>query len=243
MCADGAGLDPAALAADVLAALRQRGDPARVASTRRAIPTAAEVLGVRTPELRAVVRDTGRALRAASAEEVLALAHALIDAGTLEGRQAAYEIVEGHRPASEALDRAALQRLGRGMDCWAAVDGFAVLLAGVAWREGRLRDGDVEAWLASDDRWWRRAAIVSTVPLNLPARGGTGDPARTLAICTPVVDERDDMIVKAVSWSLRTLVKQDPDAVRAFLDEHGERLAPRVRREVTAKLQTGLKNP
>ena len=47
------------------------------------------------------------------------------------------------------------------------------------------------------------------------------------------------MIVKALSWSLRTLVKQDETAARVFLAEHGERLAPRVRREVTAKLETG----
>jgi len=31
--------------------------------------------------------------------------------------------------------------------------------------------------------------------------------------------------------------------VRAFVATHGEALAARVRREVTAKLTTGLKNP
>ena len=49
------------------------------------------------------------------------------------------------------------------------------------------------------------------------------------------------MVVKALSWALRELVVRDPGAVRTFLDEHD--LAARVRREVTNKLQTGLKQP
>jgi 3-methyladenine DNA glycosylase AlkD len=50
------------------------------------------------------------------------------------------------------------------------------------------------------------------------------------------------MVVKALSWALRELSKQDPGSVRQFLRQHNGRLAPRVVREVNSKLQTGLKN-
>jgi 3-methyladenine DNA glycosylase AlkD len=53
----------------------------------------------------------------------------------------------------------------------------------------------------------------------------------------------DDTVVKALSWALRELVPHDPDAVRAFLKEYEAELAPRVKREKTNKLETGLKNP
>jgi 3-methyladenine DNA glycosylase AlkD len=99
------------------------------------------------------------------------------------------------------------------------------------------------SWAASSDRWWRRAALVSTVPLNLRAAGGTGDRDRTLAVCRLLVQDRDDMVVKALSWALRELVVWEAEAVRGFLDEHGDRVAPRVRREVLSKLDSGLKNP
>jgi hypothetical protein len=33
-------------------------------------------------------------------------------------------------------------------------------------------------------------------------------------ICSPLIDERDEMIVKALSWALRALVARDPEAVR-----------------------------
>jgi 3-methyladenine DNA glycosylase AlkD len=84
---------------------------------------------------------------------------------------------------------------------------------------------------------------VSTVALNVRSRGGTGDVPRTLAVCRLLVDDDDDMVVKAMSWALRELVVHDPDAVRAFLRAHGDALAARVKREVTNKLRTGLKNP
>ena len=51
------------------------------------------------------------------------------------------------------------------------------------------------------------------------------------------------MVVKALSWALRALVVHDLGAVQAFLEEHDEQLAARVKREVRNKLTTGLKNP
>jgi DNA alkylation repair enzyme len=73
-------------------------------------------------------------------------------------------------------------------------------------------------------------------------RGGTGDTGRTLDICQRLVADRDDMVVKALSWALRELVVWDPDVVRRFLEAHDDLLAPRVRREVRNKLDTGLKH-
>ena len=100
--------------------------------------------------------------------------------------------------------------------------------------------------MASLPHRWRRAALVATVPLNAKSRGATsatGDAIRTLAVCTRLLDDRDDMVVKAMSWALRELAKRNRRAVRTFLSAHGERLSARVRREVTNKLTTGRKSP
>jgi len=58
-----------------------------------------------------------------------------------------------------------------------------------------------------------------------------------------VLDDRDDMVVKALSWALRELAKKERRLVERYLREHGARLAPRVSREVRNKLTTGLKSP
>lgn len=155
----------------------------------------------------------------------------------------AYELVHHHAAALGSLEAKSLQDLGHDIDNWGAVDAFACYLAGPSWREQQVSDALIRRWARAPDRWWRRAALVSTVALNSKARGGSGDTVRTLMICEMLTDDRDDMVVKALSWALRELSKRDPDSVRKFLHEHEGVLALRVAREVKRKLQTGLKNP
>lgn len=192
-----------------------------------------------TEQVRAVRREFSQRIAGASPQEVIMLALRLLD----RHRFVAYELVHYHRAALHSLGEHELELLGNGIAGWGAVDTFACYLSGPAWREQQVTDALIERWAHSPDRWWRRAALVSTVPLNLRARGGRGDTPRTLLICRLLVADRDDMIVKAMSWALRALGIHDPQAVRHFLAEYEGRLAPRVVREVQHKLTTGLKNP
>lgn len=155
----------------------------------------------------------------------------------------AYELLNHNREAAAKLTATDIEKLGRGMASWGDVDVFGCYIAGPAFREGQLRARDLRRWAQSEDRWWRRAALVSTVPLNNKARGGHGDAERTLAVCDYLRRDRDDMVVKAMSWALRELAKRDPRAAEAYLRKRSAELAPRVLREVGNKLRTGLKNP
>jgi 3-methyladenine DNA glycosylase AlkD len=193
----------------------------------------------RVQPVRAVRRAWSTRLRAAPAEAVAAVAMALVD----RQRWVAYELLSHHPNALDHLSVEEVERLGAGMADWGSVDAFGCTVSGPAWQRGRLPDAAVQRWAASPDRWWRRAALVSTVPLNLRSRGGTGDTGRTLDICRRLAADGDDMVVKALSWALRELVVWDPEAVRRFLDDHQEVLAARVRREVRSKLETGRKHP
>jgi 3-methyladenine DNA glycosylase AlkD len=202
-----------------------------------------EVVGTPTAVLRGIARSLGTAQRAAPAERVIGTAQALVDSGAFEARQVAYLLIEARADAVRALGPRRIELLGRGMDNWASVDTFSCCVAGLAWNAGRLADATVVMWARARDRWWRRAALASTVPLNLASRGGAGDPRRTLRICTILASDGDDMVAKALSWALRSLVPHDRAAVRRFLARHEGVLAARVLREVRNKLDTGLKNP
>jgi DNA alkylation repair enzyme len=183
---------------------------------------------------RKLARDLVQAHRTSSDAEVLALALNTFKSGQ---KYLAYELM---RAAPRALTAARLSDVRRFVDC------FGCFVAGVAWRLSRICDKEIARLASSQDRWQRRAALVATIPLNARSRGATsagGDARRTLAVCTRLLDDRDDMVIKAMSWALRELAKRDPRAVRAFLARHGERLAARVRREVTNKLMTGRKSP
>ncbi len=155
----------------------------------------------------------------------------------------AYELVRFHKATFQTLTEATVERLGRGIDSWQSVDAFGCTLSGPAWRTGNLSDAAVHGWAASEDVWRRRAALVSTVKLNSRAGGGTGDTARTLAVCRLLAHDHEDMVQKAMSWALRELVFHDREAVSKFLEDQQDTLAARVKREVRNKLETGLKNP
>jgi 3-methyladenine DNA glycosylase AlkD len=194
-----------------------------------------------TASLRAERRRVSKEVAALDRAEVLGLAHDLIEAGI--PRFVAYELVQNHQPAMERITQTEVENLGGGMAHWSDVDPFACFIAGPAWREGRITDRVIRGWARSKDWCWRRAALVATVPLNSRAQGGSGDTKRTLAICEALVGDRDDLVVKALSWALRELAKRDAVSVRSFLAAHRDKIAPRVIREVNNKLSTGLKNP
>ena len=172
---------------------------------------------------------------------VLEIVARSLRAGEPDLRWVGYEIAHYHRPTLASLNLEKLERLGRGLDTWDSVDVFSLYLSGPAWRASRIGDEDVHGWARSEDRWWRRVALVSTVALNLKARGGAGDVARTIPVCRMLADDSDDMVVKALSWALRTSISHDRAAVEAFLAEYHHCLAGRVKREVNTKLSSGRK--
>lgn len=232
-----------ALVAAVHSGLEARADPERLEVTRQYFPSRLQILGISAPSIRQVIAELRDAWKALPAEGVVRLAVALHAGGSHEGRQVAYEILSQRDDAMASLDRGVLEALGAGNDNWASVDTFATRVAGPAWRKGRIGDEVVRDWAASGDRWWRRTAVVCTVALNTKARGGTGDPARTLDLCTRLAGDPDVMVAKGLSWALRSLVSHDPAGVRAFLAEHDAELAALVKREVRNKLEAGKKNP
>jgi 3-methyladenine DNA glycosylase AlkD len=193
-----------------------------------------------TRTLRELRREYSRLLKDASPSLIITLGPALV--GKSIHRFFGDELIANHPAAGSSLGPEEVLALGAGISSWDQVDSYALYIAGPAWRRGQISDDLVLSWTASPDRWWRRAALVSTVALNSKARGGTGDAARTLLVCNRLVRDRDDMVVKALSWSLRALAAVEPAAVRGFLEAHRAQLAARVVRETESKLASGRKN-
>ena len=186
------------------------------------------------PALRVLRREYSKRVKVLPGVDVVKLAAALIRHQRVH-RFIGDELIACHPSALTTLDRNQLERLGAGISSWDQADCFASYLSGPAWREGLIGDTVIVGWARSKSRWWRRSALVSTVPLNVKARGGQSDARRTLRICG-LMDDRDEMIVKALSWALRALAGRDPQAVRKFVEENQARLPALVRREVRHKL-------
>lgn len=208
----------------------------------------AEILGrarAGVPEARAIRRRLSARLKGESASDVVAVGLAIASAPAMKparARWVGWELINQRKDALALLDLATVEVLGAGNSSWDEVDGFGLYIAGAAWLRGLIGDGDIVAWAKSEDLWRRRAALVATVVLNSKTHGGAGDAARTLMIAELLADDREDMVVKAMSWALRVLVPWDRAAVESFLARHDQRLAARIKREVRTKLRTGKKN-
>jgi 3-methyladenine DNA glycosylase AlkD len=194
-----------------------------------------------TPVIRTIRKEFSRRIADAAPESVVQLALHLVDRNSDVLRFFSYELVNRHRPALEQLTASNLLKLGKGLNSWSSVDCFAMYLSGPLWAHSRISDRMIATWARSEDRWWRRTALVSTVALS--RRGNPGDLRRVLRVCGLLVADGDDMVVKALSWALREMAKKHPEEAMAFLEQHGHVLAARVIREVNNKLKTGLKTP
>jgi 3-methyladenine DNA glycosylase AlkD len=197
------------------------------------------------PAVRQLLRHYARHLRLHNASDqlILELTHALAKVRNWPERLVAFELISRYPKAFAQLKAAEIKDWAVGLADWVSVDLFGCTIVGQAWRAGIVTDKLVAMWAKSPDRWLRRLSLVATVPLNNKTRGGLGDSTRTLNVCAMHVDDRDDMVVKALSWALRELAKQNPISVKQFLQKYEDQLAPRVLREVGNKLNTGLKNP
>lgn len=235
-------MDTRAALNEILEALSDLGSPERREKSKTYFPTAQQVLGTTNPDIQQVLKEIRKQYPDWSESDWISFCKTLVSTGVFECQVLAFEMIGRDRKLLDALEYSDLSELGQNLDNWASVDHYSVGIFGVLWGRGVVQDGHIDALLKSDNFWDRRVAVVSTVALNLKSRGGKGDTARTIAICERVVDDRHDMIQKALSWALRELSKRDRDAVLSFMEQYEKRLANRVVREVNHKLEFGTKN-
>lgn len=228
---------------DIMVALNQFVDEERKAFAKLSYPTSLEILGLKNAHLQQVRKELLKSTQHLLATEKMELGKLMLQQGIMELHQLAYEFVGSDRKTLAIFTEEDIPSFTQGMDNWAAVDTLACYVLGVAWRNQQVSDACITNLAKHKNVWHRRLALASTVPLNLSSRGGKGDAKRTLMVCGLLVSDKEDMVVKALSWALRLLIKHERELVIDFINTHEKVLAKRVIREVNNKLDTGLKNP
>jgi len=227
---------------DIRESLEGFVDVKRIEFAKKSYPTEMQVIGVTVPNLKIVLKELRKQTKSFETNEKLDLIKQLIDKDIFELQQIAFEYLQTEKNLYKSLTEEYIESIEKNLDNWISVDYFGAIVIGCAWRENIISTKKVKSYLKSDNFWIRRIAVVATVSLNQKARGGLGDSKRTLEICRLVVDDHEEMIVKALSWALRELAKIDKEPVHEFVIEYENRLHKKVLREVKNKLETGLKN-
>ncbi|HVL61700.1 MAG TPA: DNA alkylation repair protein, partial [Microbacterium sp.] len=121
-----------------------------------------------------------------------------------------------------ALHEAYLAAVQAGrVDNWDLVDSSAERLVGEVLREaGRGDDPLLDRLAASASLWERRVAVLATFSFVK-----AGDARPTLRLAPRLLDDREDLMHKAVGWMLREVGKRvDRDLLVGFLDEFAPRM-------------------
>jgi 3-methyladenine DNA glycosylase AlkD len=219
-------------AVELVAAIDAAGDPQDAAFLQRFFKTGPGeygegdvFVGVRVPATRAIVKRFERM--------PLAEASALLESPVHEHRLAAllvmvrqFEAASRPRTRDEdarlALHAAYLDavRAGR-VNNWDLVDSSAEFLVGEFLREaGRGDDPLLDGLAASASLWERRVAVLATFAFIK-----AGDAGPILRLAPRLLDDREDLMHKAVGWMLREVGKRvDRGALTGFLDEHAPRM-------------------
>jgi 3-methyladenine DNA glycosylase AlkD len=84
----------------------------------------------------------------------------------------------------------------------------------------------MDACLRHPSMWVRRVAMLHQLGWRAQV-----DEARLLHYALTLANESDFFIRKAIGWALRDHARTRPEAVRAFLAQHADRLSGLTRRE------------
>src|ERR1700736_1252981 len=170
-------------------------------------------LGITVPVLRKIVRR----YMTLSLDDM----QRLLEAKQHEYRAAALEILgEQFKRADVAMQREILDFYlsnTRYINNWDLVDLSCREIVGGSLRAGSRRL--LTKLAKSDSVWERRMAMVSTMPL-----GWEGDVKDALRVAELLLDDRHDLIHKAMGCVLREFVDEDEAALLGFLEKNYDRV-------------------
>ncbi len=124
-----------------------------------------------------------------------------------------------------------VERLIRTKSWWDTVDVLAGHVVGPLVARNPGLTATIDAWIDDADFW-----IVRTAILHQLGYGADTDADRLFGYVDRRCSDTEFFIRKACGWALRQYARTDPEAVRAFVLDRGDRLSGLTRREALKHL-------
>jgi 3-methyladenine DNA glycosylase AlkD len=120
---------------------------------------------------------------------------------------------------------------------WANTDGFCTGIVFVTVQKDPALVRRLLDWTASENRWRRRAAAVSLVPIA--RRGEMLDDV--FRVADRLMEDRDDMAQKGVGWLLKEASKKHPQEIHDYLIRWKPKTTGLVLRYASEKLPPDMR--
>lgn len=178
-----------------------------------------QFLGVYNPDLRSIVRSTEDCVPLSELEHLLQSSYNEERALALLFLCDYYKRAKGDGARREEIFQFYLSQIAR-VNNWNLVDLSCYHIVG-----DHLMDKPRDLLLQfakSDSLWERRIAVVSTFAFIK-----TGDFSTTLALASQLLEDKEDLMHKAVGWMLREVGKRNTETLHGFLRANAYKM-PRV---------------
>lgn len=191
-------------------------------------------LGIAAPTRRQASMPLIRELKHATAAQLLTLAEQL---WSLEQREYQYLAIDLLAKYTRQLDLQhipQLLQLVQNKSWWDSVDALAGIIGDLLRRQLSTQahcQTCMDTALQHPDFWLRRVALLH----QLGWREAT-DAARLFAYAKALASEKEFFIRKAIGWALRDYARQQPGAVRSFLEQERAHLSALSYREASKHL-------
>ena len=181
-----------------------------------------QFLNIGTDRVRAMARDVVRAHPDWSLNEAVQFADTLIRDRHLEVKGIAIEVLGRYwRTFTPSLLRTWKSWLANGYASnWATTDAICGLLIGPLILAHPKVAKELASWTRHSSLWVRRASAVGLIPLARRGQALT----QTYGVARQLHPDSEDLIQKAVGWTLREAGKTDMDRLERYLIQHGARI-------------------
>jgi 3-methyladenine DNA glycosylase AlkD len=205
---------------EVVAALREIGNPRFGADLAKDRGSSMEHLGIRFPALRRRVKE-GFSFYERSEGEILAIWDGLWR--TSPYGDVLFAALEYYAPLVRKRVSPALWPVVRHwhqrVDNWCHCDGLSSLYSWILASEPAEVYAQLEAWNRTADQWLRRISIVSLI--HYSGKNAVFMPLdRVLPLVTRCLADEREYVQSAVGWVLREMGHAYPGEVRTYLEEH-----------------------
>ncbi len=211
----------------VRAELEAIADPANIAPMQRYMKTQMPFFGVKSPGVKGVIRTLRQRFKPSCRAEYETWIQALWAEDEREMKYLAMKMTRAWRGYVDVASLPLFEMLIRDGGWWDFVDEVASHLIGTCLRQSpEVMWPLMDRWIDDDNFWIRRTAIIC----QLRSKEAT-DSERLFRYCSERAHEKEFFIRKAIGWALRQYSRTDPEAVRAYLAQMGDKLSGLSRRE------------
>ena len=201
-----------------------------------------------TELITSVVRQIGKEhfplIKERSKDEILAVCEALLESGDWRERVIAFQWAFRIRRQYEASDFERFETwMGKYVDGWGSCDDFCTHAFGCLVYAFPEYIPNMNAWIPSSNRWFRRGAAVVMI---YSVRREQGFEA-AFDIADQLLMDEDDLVQKGYGWMLKEISKSEPQQVFEFVMERKaamprtslryaiEKLSPELRQRAMEK--------